>query len=148
MDRPTAIDAIKQRWLANWPTMSTAALGSPVAFSLDNVTASEGTYFARLRIKTIDREQQTMGQKGNRRFGNLGLIDVRISGPTNEGTKKLDKLAAIVGRIFESCRFGIRAGEMGITTRASVVGELTSDRQSPQSWIIQVVTPFEYTDVS
>ncbi len=148
MDHPTAIAAIKQRWLENWPSMSAAVIGAPVEFSLDNVTKAEAPYFARLRVKTTSREQRTMGKPGNRRFDVEGIIDVRLVGPTNEGTKKLDLLARVVGKIYESRRFGVRAGEMGVTTFATTPSEATGDRQSPQAWVVVVTTPFEFTDVA
>lgn len=142
-----AVKAIQQRWLERWPAASLAAIGEAVPFSLDNATKSDARYFARLKITSGTSEQWTMGQTGNRKFQRTGFIDVRISGPVGDGRGNLDDLAHEVTEIYEAVRFGKRAGEHGVQTFASSPAELTKDKQAPQSWIVQVVTPFEFFEV-
>lgn len=149
MNRVEAVDAIKRRWLLMWPTRSAAIVGSVVASSFDNVTKTEETYFAKLTVKGIGSIQRTMGIRGNRRFDRWGNIEVRISGPTNEGTKKTDLLALAVQRIYESVRFGFKQNTRGVVTHACTITEpRTSSGPSSSSWIVIATIPFEYTEVA
>lgn len=146
MDIGDAIRAIQQRWLRNWPTMSAAVIGTPVPFAFDNVVKAETNYFARLEVNHQDTEQWTLGSHGDRLYQCTGMIDVRLSGPINEGRGKLDDLAKKVIALYNGTRLAAGTGEHGLTTYASHPNELRRDKQAPQSWILSVVTPFDYYD--
>lgn len=142
MNKGQAVKAIQRRWLDQWPT-----LAPTVKFSLDNIAKAEGAYFARLAVVTGSSQQWTMGKTGTRKFQRTGFIDVRLSGPISEGRGKLDDLAQLVTDIYESVRFGKKAGEHGVVTFATTPSELRKDKQAQQEWILSVVTPFEFYEV-
>ena len=138
MNLAQAVKAIQRRWLDVWPTVAPS-----VGYAFDYDVKAEGAYFARLAVTHVGAEQRTMGREGARRFQRLGMIDVRLSGPINEGRGALDALAQKVIETFEARRFGKKAGEHGVVTHAAALGELRRDKPAPQSWILSVVTPFE-----
>jgi hypothetical protein len=147
MTEEDAVDAIKRRWLALWPTESAKVLTGGCPYALDNVSTSDSSFFARLRISSVVREQTSFGKVGNQRHQGSGFIDVRISGPAGQGDKLVAALCAKVISIFESKRFGFRSREMGVVTHAATTNPLTNDSQAKTSWVKQVLIPFEYTEV-
>jgi hypothetical protein len=147
MTEEDAIDAIKRRWLEFWPTESAKVITGGCPYALDNISSSDGPFFARLRIGGIAREQTAFGHVGNQRHEGRGFIDVRISGPSGQGDKLVGALCARVRAIFETKRFGFRSREMGVVTHAATTNPLTNDSQAKTSWVKQVLIPFEYTEV-
>lgn len=155
--------AINARFIAGWTeacaraSARSIAEGGPaiaaVPFAVDNITRQEGNgLFARLSIVSLGGEQRTIGprrtaQKGARRTWQYdGLIEVRLSGPKNEGRREGDLLAGEVRRLFQGERFGNTVGRQGIVTQETEINELRRDRESVSKWIVLCSTPFTYTD--
>ncbi len=142
MKSTEAHQAVLARWLARWPSR---APGVPWTF--DNLGKPDGPILARVAITSVGSEQHTLGPPGKRQWLRSELIDVRLTGPINQGRRQLDELAQHVREIYEGVRFGNRAGERGIVTYATTVNELKRDKESNQLWILSVVTPFDYIEV-
>lgn len=157
--------AINGRFVAGWTeacsrasAASVAAGGSAIAlvpYSVDNITMPEGNgLFARLSIISLGGEQRTIGprrslQKGARRTWQYeGVIEVRISGPKNQGRGEGDLLAGEVRRLFQGVKFSYSVGKQGVVTTETEINELRRDAEAISKWILLCSTPFTYTDRS
>lgn len=143
MNYAEAKAAINKRWLQLWPTRS-----GNVPFTTDNNEKPEAATFARLSIISADSDQSTLASRdsGAQKILRTGFIDVRLTGPNQVGSGPLDLLCVVVAGIFETRRFALKRNDDGIITHASSVSELRRDPDSPQLWIVSVITPFEYTE--
>lgn len=142
MNQARASKEIFKRWLDMWPGLS-----SGVPYSLDNNLIAEGATLARVSITPLDSEQHTLGRPGRRKWWRPGFIEVRLTGPMNEGRRHLDELAQHVRTIYEGVRFGERVGDDGIVTHATSVANPRQDPDGPQLWVVVCTTPFEFYEV-
>lgn len=130
-----AVKTIYLRWMALWPGLSTN-----IPYVFDNDAQPEtAPSFARVSVQTLPTRKWTMGQTS--KYRRDGLINVKLSGPSNAGRKTVDVLAGYVITIFEGKRFGTSAGEEGIVCRTSSPTEIGSDGQF---WTLLVATEFDY----
>lgn len=137
-----AIKAIHQRWMQQWPGLST---NQPYVFDSDVFDEPVNAY-ARLSVTLTGDEQHTLGAAPNRKFLRTGQIDVKLFGSANLGRGPLDQTAALVRTIFEGARFGATGTEDGVVCYASSSKELKSQTDA-QWWLLLVSTPFEFFEV-
>lgn len=147
MQQRGATSAIFKRWIDMWD-VETALLTPPlsVPYSLDNMKVPEPVdgLLARVGLLSLDSQIYTLGPKGSQQ--RPGYIDVRITDEPNRGRGRADDLCEVVRKIYERKRFASDGGanEYGIVTHATSVSELRRDRDAPQLWVVQLLTPFEF----
>lgn len=130
-----------------WPLLvgvdgSGAAL---VPYSIDNTLKSDSTRSARVMFTETLSEQQTLGKLA--RFENTGVIEVRLTGPLNEGRGPLDELAGFVRSIYERKRLGARVRDGGVITQAVSIAPLRRDGESRRLWLLSCTAPFTYYEI-
>lgn len=135
-----AEEAILQRWLDTWTTLTGGTNDAPtVPFQLpnENFTATDGPW-CRVAVLPTVRTQSTQGRAGTRRFTNRGRIMVQLFGPINAGMRALNLLVAHVRTVFEARRIG-----NDITTEAA-----SSPREAEDgSWAqLTVSIPYDYDE--
>ncbi len=134
-------------WHTQWPLLvGVDGGGKPlVPYSIDNTTKSDSVRSARVLFSEHLSEQMTLGKIA--RFENTGIIEVRLTGPLNEGRAPLDVLAGYVRQIFERKRLGARVRDGGVITRAVSVAPLRRDQDSTRQWLLTCTTPFTYYEM-
>ncbi len=143
MNQLAASEAIFSRWITLWPGLS-----SGVPYSFDNIAVPEDETHAHVGIVSLPSEQWTLSRE-HRKWHRPGLIEVRLTGPLNEGRKNLDILAGVVRAIYQGKRFGDVLGvDEGVITHATSVNELKRDRDATQLWILSCVTPCEWWEIA
>ena len=92
----------------------------------------------RVSVRTIGREQDTLGQAGNRRFRSSAIVFAQIFVPTKSGTKRSDELVTAFQETFDAVSFdsldfsGARSYESGPDGK----------------WYVQIVEcPFDYDEI-
>lgn len=142
MNQYEARKAIAQRWMTQWPALST---NTPFVFDEDAANESVPAY-ARISISFEPSEQRTLGEPGNRKFTRRGsiIVELFVEAVTGGGTKRLDELTQYVITIFEEVRFGAVGSDEPITTFASEPGRTSS---AGQFKTISVGVDFEYVEV-
>jgi len=95
-----ARDAVYDRFSAQWGTTS--------VYQLDNqdLRLAEGTAnWARLAVRQMDSNQDTLGPSGSRRFRRSAMTFIQIFVPSNKGTKEGDDLSQTARGVFEGTSF-------------------------------------------
>lgn len=160
MDRSEANSAIIRAWMMQWPTKSASVTGASVPYSTDfnvkaETQATPAEYFARLAIVSLDSEQRSLGpiprvgQRGRRTWTHNLVIEVRLSGPLNEGREKLDDLSKCVSQIYQGRRLGRRTtSEKGVTTHECAVAELRRDSEASHRAVLLCTISAEFTEIA
>lgn len=149
MDLPTAYAQINKRFIRNWTTESTAALGFAVPYTVDNIVVPESRPHARLAIISLGSEQITIGRRA--KVERRGIVEVRLIDDVGRGRGRCDLLFRVVQKIFERKRFGESADvehRLGIVTQAASAQERRGERDSPSLFILVVSVPFEFRDIT
>lgn len=97
--RNEAREAIYQHFVDNW------ADRTPYFFGNEEVQDSDlagVVRWARLTVRHTESEQETLGNKPNRRFKRQGRLFVQVFTSAEEGEKQLDVLVEAVEEIFEA----------------------------------------------
>jgi hypothetical protein len=100
-----AREAIYQRWSDNW--------GGDLYFDGEPMEEPQEAW-ARLSVRHIDSNQDTLGAPGNRQYRRQCSIIVQVFSPVEEGRGPLDALADTARAIWEGVSFS------GITTYGGV----------------------------
>lgn len=141
MDQRSASSAIFKRFIAKWATAQSA-----VPYSVDNQKVPEPRdgRLARVRVISGLSRIYTLGPGGQQQRS--GQISVRLSDKPNIGRGNMDDMISTVRGIFERKRFANDGGadEFGIVTYATTPNERYNDRDYPQLWVVEVLTPFEF----
>lgn len=99
-----ARNVIYQRFKDQW--------GTTTKFTCDNEKfqqpPSPDTPWLRLVVRNIGGGQNTIGQKGDRRFRRKGLILIQVFTPVGKGLKSSDVYVEMLREIFEGESFGDR----------------------------------------
>jgi hypothetical protein len=133
MTEAEAKRVIEDAFIAGWRDAA-----PDVPFSIENEGAPSGDVFALLTITMTTGQQLTMGEPGAREVSRNGWIVVKLWGPINEGTTRLDALSEVVRGIFEM-KFltgpGIEAIDTDVTS--------TQPGGTDGRWFMQLArTPF------
>lgn len=141
MNQAEAVTAIYQRWMAQWPGLS-----SSVPYVFDNDVVDDAATYARVKVTHLDDDQQTLGNVGSRRFTRSALIEVELRAPGNAGRKRVDLLCGHARTIFEAVRFGATGTEEGVITFTAST-EVNRAQSTPRHWIASVIIACEYVEV-
>ena len=134
MTEAEAKRVIADAFIAGW-----AARAPDVPFSIENEGAPSGDVFALLTITMTTSGQLTIGGPGERFVGRNGWIAVKLWGPINEGTTRLDALSEIVRDIFEMRFLAGPTGDEAIDTDTTSTQPGGNDGR----WLMQLArTPF------
>lgn len=139
MNQAGAVKAIFDRWSSLFPGRAPGIL-----YGFDNQVIAEpdNASFARVGVDDNTSELYTLGPHGSQQ--RTAYIKVRLTGPVGVGRGPLDALIDVVRGIYERVRFASGPGEYGIVTHASTAKPLRKDRDAPQLWVVQVLTPCEW----
>lgn len=85
------------------------------AFTYENEDLDAPDSWYRLTIRTLARNQETLGQKGNRRYFSEASILVQCYTRTNKGRQEADTLARVIVTLFEGETFSGVNCNNGIT---------------------------------
>ena len=134
MTEAEAKRVIAAAFIAGW-----TAKAPDVPFSIENEGAPSGEVFALLTITMTTGQQLTMGPPTERFVGRNGWIVVKLWGPTNEGTTRLDLLSEVVRDIFEMKFLAGPTGDEAIDTDVTSTQSGGNDGR----WLMQLArTPF------
>ncbi len=81
--------------------------GTTTEFTFDNeeFTPTKSTQWARLTVRELDSNQQTLGRAGNRKFERRAVVNIQFFDALNVGVAGLDTLAELARTIFEGVEF-------------------------------------------
>jgi len=128
-----ATEAILAHFVDEWDDKT------PFTFENEDFNPGDEAW-VRVSIRTLTSGQETLGEKGNRKFGRRGAIHIQIYCPTNKGTAEINGLVQAVQSMFEGRRI------VGTTIRflRTTPRELGTDGP----WLAtRVETIFDYDEV-
>ncbi len=96
-----AREAIYQRFLDNY----TGVVAGRITFENEEFEEPTSGEWVRLVVRSLVREQDTLGKSGNRRFRSKASVMVQVYALADSGVQQLDTLAEEAKDIYEGVSF-------------------------------------------
>lgn len=113
-----ATEAIFQRWIDQWASTTS------YAFEGESFDPPATDPWARVSVRHVESEQETLGPAGGRRFLRPGSAMVKLYGRNDRGRRELDLLGQQARAVFEGMSFSGVSFQAGTVREGTPEGEL------------------------
>ncbi len=134
----TTLNDAREAVYLRFTSTFTGVTADRVALDNEDFQEPRDGNWVRLVVRSVDREQDTLGRPGNRKFRPLATVFVQVYVPVDSGLQASDTLAKEAADVFEGVSFS------GLDFEAAVVRETgPTDR-----WFQSVMeAPFRYEEI-